>query len=219
MRNRTYLPLVLLSIYIVLFGVLAITPYERPVWFTENMTILPIVVVLTILYWRGLRFSSPAYILMSFLIFLHTIGGHYTFERVPFDFVSKFFGFHRNNYDRFAHFTVGFYAFAILEALDTYKVINRKWVAYLFALFAIMSVAMGYELFEWFYAVTSDPKAGIAVLGSQGDIWDAQKDMLCDTLGAVFALLLYGISSRLANRNGGLPKNQSSAPVHVETAE
>jgi putative membrane protein len=50
---------------------------------------------------------------------------------------------------------------------------------------------MAYELFEWVYAVLSDPKAGIAVLGSQGDIWDAQKDMLCDTLGAVCALGIY----------------------------
>lgn len=195
MKPRLHLPLALLVAYVILFAGLAIKPYERAVWFTENMTILPIVVILAVLYWRGLRFSNLAYILMSFLIFLHTIGGHYTFERVPFDFVNRFFGFERNNYDRFAHFTVGFYAFAILEALDRYRTIRTRWVAYLFALFSIMSLAMAYELFEWWYAVTSDPKAGIAVLGSQGDIWDAQKDMLCDTLGAVCALVIYAFRS------------------------
>ena len=54
-----------------------------------------------------------------------------------------------------------------------------------FGLFSITFVAMGYELVEWIYAVTSDPTAGAAFLGSQGDVWDAQKDMLMDTLGAV----------------------------------
>jgi putative membrane protein len=52
-------------------------------------------------------------------------------------------------------------------------------------------VALGYEIFEWRYAVSANPAAGIAVLGSQGDPWDAQKDMLADTLGAIFATLLY----------------------------
>jgi putative membrane protein len=208
MQPGVKLPLLLLVTYVILFTILAIHPYERDVWFTENMTILPIVVILTLLYWRGLKFTNMAYILMSFLIFLHTIGGHYTFERVPFDFVNRFFGFERNNYDRFAHFSVGFYAFAVLEALERYRAIRVRWINYLFALFSIMSLAMAYELFEWWYAVTSDPKAGIAVLGSQGDIWDAQKDMLCDTLGAVCALIFYGSRSVLAKDFAAKPDTE-----------
>lgn len=47
---------------------------------------------------------------------------------------------------------------------------------------------MTYELIEWIFAALSNPEAGMAYLGSQGDIWDAQKDMLADTLGAVFAV-------------------------------
>jgi putative membrane protein len=191
MQKRFKLPHVLLIAYGVVFIGLALKPYARDVWFTENLTILPIVVLLVILYRRGIRLSNLSYILMSFLVFIHTVGGHYTFERVPFDLVNKFFGFERNNYDRFGHFSVGLYAFPILELVDRYQVIRKRWVAYLFALFSIMSVAMAYEVFEWIYAVTSDPKAGIAVLGSQGDIWDAQKDMLCDTVGAICALGLY----------------------------
>ncbi|TAK56841.1 DUF2238 domain-containing protein, partial [Patescibacteria group bacterium] len=64
-------------------------------------------------------------------------------------------------------------------------------LAYAFGLFSIAFVAMGYELVEWIYAVTSDPTAGAAFLGSQGDIWDAQKDMLMDTLGALAMIPLY----------------------------
>ena len=190
-RASLGLPHILLGAYVVVFSVLAIQPYARNVWFAENMAIVPIVTLLVVLWVREVRVSNLAYILMSFLIFIHTVGGHYTFERVPFDLVNRFFGFERNNYDRFGHFSVGLYAFAILELADRHDVINRRWVAYLFALCSIMAVAAGYEIFEWWYAVNGDPKAGIAVLGSQGDIWDAQKDMLCDTLGAVAALVLY----------------------------
>jgi putative membrane protein len=62
---------------------------------------------------------------------------------------------------------------------------------YLFPLFTIISVGGVYELLEWQYAISADPEAGIAVLGSQGDIWDAQKDILSDTLGALFSLLIF----------------------------
>jgi len=189
-KHRTVAILFLVA-YIILFIGLAIHPYARDVWFVENMTILPIVILLTIMYLKGSRFSTAAYVLMAFLIFLHTIGGHYTFERVPFDFVNHLFGWQRNNYDRVAHATVGFYAFAIAEFVDSRGYVKNKWMAFFFAVFSIMALAAAYEIFEWQYAVAGDPKAGIAVLGSQGDIWDAQKDMLCDTIGALFAGALY----------------------------
>jgi putative membrane protein len=134
---------------------------------------------------------------MSVLIYMHTIGGHYTFALVPFDWFDNLFGFERNMYDRVAHATVGFYAYPIVEALLGYKVVNKKWFAYLSAFAIIPAIAAFYEIFEWRYAVGADPTAGIAVLGSQGDIWDAQKDMLMDTLGGVFGTVLYFIVSKI----------------------
>ena len=74
----------------------------------ENVPIVLIVLSLVVLYVRGVRFSPLAYILMSILPYWHTIGGHYTFERVPFDWFSRAFGFKRNMYDRIGHFSVGF---------------------------------------------------------------------------------------------------------------
>ncbi len=185
------LPLLLLVVYLVLFAALAVRPYARDVWWTENLTIIPVVVVLVVLYATGIRFSNTAYVLMSCLIYLHTIGGHYTFERVSLGWVTELFGFERNHYDRLAHFTVGFYAYPIVELL-----LGRRWVpkpvlAYLFGFFAIAGVAAIYEIFEWQYAIRSDAAAGLAVLGSQGDMWDAQKDMLADSLGAIVGVGLY----------------------------
>ena len=93
-------------------------------------------------------------------------------------------------FDRVAHYIIGFYSFPIAELL-----IRKRWAnvvtAGLFGLFSIMSIAAAYEIIEWQYAVREGGEAGIAFLGSQGDIWDAQKDMLADTLGAITALILF----------------------------
>ena len=186
-------PKLLLLIYVILFIFCAISPYDRTVWIAENIPILIIVTILIVAY-NYHKFSATSYVLMSCLIILHTIGGHYTFERVPFDFVTNLFGFSRNHYDRLSHFTVGFYAYPIAELLLAKKLTHSRWILFLFPIFTIVTVAAGYEIFEWLYALSADPTAGAAVLGSQGDIWDAQKDMLADTLGAIVIMALFAIT-------------------------
>ena len=193
---KKYFPHLLLGLYVIEFLVLSINPYERTTWRVENLTVLAIVAVLVGLYVAKIRFSNTAYALMSILIFMHTIGGHYTFERVPFEWFNDFFGFERNMYDRVAHATVGFYAYPLIEALLAYKVVNKKWFAYFSAFMVIPAIAAFYELFEWQYAISGDPTAGANVLGSQGDIWDAQKDILMDTMGGLFATALHFVVNR-----------------------
>lgn len=182
----------LLAGYVLLFAWAGWEPYDRATWWAENLPIMAIVAALIWLYLRGLRFSALAYLLMAVLIYLHTIGGHYTFARVPFGFVTELFGFERNHYDRMAHFTVGFYAYAIAELMAERRLVRSRIVLFLFPVFAIAFVAMGYELIEWWFAIAAgESEAGAAFLGSQGDVWDAQKDMLADTLGAIAATALY----------------------------
>lgn len=191
MDNKNYtVPWVLLAIYLLVFAVCAISPYDRSVWWAENIPAL-IIVGLIVLLSRSFRFSNTSYIFMTFFIIFHTIGGHYTFERVPFDLVTEYFGFDRNHYDRVAHFSVGFYAYPIAEVLLKKRLVYTRWIIALFPVFAIATVAGGYEIIEWQYALNADPEAGIAVLGSQGDVWDAQKDILADTLGAIVVMLLF----------------------------
>jgi putative membrane protein len=182
---------VLFLAYLALFVWAGMAPYDRATWWAENIPLVLIVGVLVGLCRRGFVFSPLAYSLMSVLLFLHTVGGHYTFERVPFGFVTDLFGFHRNHFDRLAHFSVGFYAYAIADALVKTNAVRSRVVLFLFPIFAIGFVAMGYELIEWWYAELAGGASGAAFLGSQGDIWDAQKDMLADTLGAVSATLLF----------------------------
>ena len=135
MQNRT--AKILLLGYILLFVWGAIHPYDRATWWAENIPIVLIAVFLVGLYLRGFVFSPAAYACMSVLLYLHTIGGHYTFERVPFGFVTNLFGFQRNHYDRLAHFSVGFYAYAIAEALVRTKAVRSRVVLFLFPVFAI----------------------------------------------------------------------------------
>ena len=77
------------------------------------------------------------------------------------------------------------------------RLVHTRWIVALFPVFAIASLAGAYEIFEWQYAVSADPQAGIAVLGSQGDIWDAQKDMLADTLGAILVTICFFYQHRV----------------------
>ena len=183
-------PRVLLAGYVALFIWAAINPYDRATWWAENIPIMILVGALVVLYLRGVRFTPLAYVLMAVLPYWHTVGGHYTFERVPFDWFNNMFGFERNMFDRIGHFSVGFYAFGVMEYLLSRGAMSRR-LAFLFAIFTIAFVAMSYELIEWIYAATAGGESGANFLGSQGDIWDAQKDMLMDTLGGVAASLLF----------------------------
>lgn len=184
-------PIVLFAGYVALFIWGAINPFDRATWWAENIPIVLLVTAIVVLHLRGVRFSPLAYLLMAFLPYWHTVGGHYTFERVPFDWFDRMFGFQRNMFDRVGHFSVGFYAFAILEYLLSRRAMSRT-LACLFAVFAIAFVAMSYELLEWIYAAYGgNAQAGANFLGSQGDVWDAQKDMLMDTLGGITSVILF----------------------------
>lgn len=182
---------VLTALYLILFAALAIHPYDRATWFAENLTVWIILGAILGLHLRGVRFSNTAYALMFVLIYLHTIGGHYTFALVPFDWVTKRIGAERNHFDRMAHFSVGFYAFGVAEWLWNRRLVANRFLLFTYPVFLIATIAMTYELIEWWYAAEAPADQALAYLGSQGDIWDAQKDMLADTLGAICATGLF----------------------------
>jgi len=187
MRHK--FPVLLAGIFVVFFIALGIAPVSREVWIAEVIPVVIVFAVLTLTYPR-FRFSNLSYVLLAFWMFWHTIGGHYTFANVPFDFFTDLFGFERNHFDRIGHYSIGFYAFPLMELVT-----RKRWcgpvLASLLGVFFIMSVAAGYEIIEWWYAVAEGGEAGIEFLGSQGDIWDAQKDMLADTLGALTVTALF----------------------------
>ena len=171
----------------------AINPPSGSVWFLEIFWCL--------VYWGFLaatfprfRFSNTAYAIAAFWCILQAIGAHYTFEAVPL--TQDCFGFERNHFDRIAHFVVGLNALLITEFLFRKKITNGIFAAAAGGFFVIVAIAGLWELVEWLYAAYDGGEAGAAFLGSQGDIWDAQKDILCDTLGGLVAGTFFFFKTR-----------------------
>lgn len=198
-RSDNFVPLLLLGLYIILFTLCAINPFNRAVWVVENIPVV-IPVLLLVFTYKKFRFSNISYFLMWFFISLHTIGGHYTFELVPFDFfnelLAKFnfdflFPIGRNNFDRVGHFFVGVFAYPLAEFTYRKKYITNLFTAALFGIFALGFWGALYEAIEMIYAIKEGGASGAAFLGSQGDVWDAQKDMLLDIYGALAAAVLF----------------------------
>ena len=198
-RIKHYFPHILLTFYWLLFIICAINPFNREVWLAENIPVVLPVLLLMFTFGK-FRFSNISYFLMWFFISIHTIGGHYTFELVPFDFFNEqlsklnldfLFPNGRNNFDRFGHFFVGVFAYPLAEFTYRKKYITTIFTAILFGVFALGFWGALYEAIEMVYAIKEGGDAGAAFLGSQGDIWDAQKDMLLDILGALAVSVLF----------------------------
>ncbi len=207
-KQTNYLPYFLLAIYTIEFIILAFNPYDRAVWWAENIPVL-LAVFLLIFTFNTFRFSNLSYILMTVFFMFHTFGGHYTFERTPFDFFNQLlshlnlnflFPEERNNFDRVGHFLIGIIAYPMAELF-----LRKKWVSNIPTAIFLGIIAMGfwgaaYEVIEMYYAVSQGGESGQSFLGSQGDIWDAQKDMLLDILGAIVVFILFGFSLRKFTR-------------------
>jgi putative membrane protein len=183
----------LLSVFVVLWVALAIDPWYRQDWLLENILVL-ILVPAGLLVVRYFRLSDLSYTLITLFLILHIIGAHYTYEKVPFGgTISAAFGAERNHYDRVVHFAFGFLlAYPIREMFLRIASVRGVW-GYVLPLDVTLSCSAIFEIFEWLVAAVVNPQAGLAYLGSQGDIWDAQKDMALAGLGALITMTLIAL--------------------------
>ena len=161
-------------------------PASMAVWLTEMVWAWGVMAVLAVT-WRRFRFSTASYLCFFAWCALQTIGAHWTFEHVPMDWLMAPLGLSRNPFDRIAHFTVGFFAFPLAELFWRNGSVRTRGGAAFFAVMTTVAMAGLWEIVEWLYAAIDGGEAGAAFLGSQGDEWDAQKDILCDALGALCA--------------------------------
>ena len=173
-----------------------IAPASRAVWLTEIFWVWGLVAILLVTF-RKFRFSGVAYACFFVWCILQIIGAHWTFEHVPMQWLTEPLGLARNPYDRIAHFMVGWFAFPLAELYWRKGWARSVAASAFFAVMTTVAMAGIWEIVEWLYAAIDGGEAGAAFLGSQGDEWDAQKDILCDTLGAVCSALLF----LLLNRN------------------
>ena len=192
---------VLLAIFAVVTIWSAIRPYDVADYVLELVTPLGGAVLLVITA-RWYRFTPLAYRLMFLEGLILLVGAHYTHERVPlFEWLRDPMGWERNHYDRFAHFAVGFLLAVPFRELILRFARTTSGAASVLAAVSVMALACFYEITEWWIAAAASPGIGAAYLGSQGDIWDAQKDMLLDSIGGIVSMvLLSGLHNRQLSR-------------------
>ena len=180
----------LLALGIAALIVSGIAPYDRATWVLE---VFPIFIAGPVLAATRARF--PLTPLAYYLIFAHALilmlGGHYTYARVPLGFwVQDLLDLGRNHYDRLGHFVQGFVpAIVLREVLLRRSPLGRgKWLVFLVTA-CCLAFSACYEFVEWWSAVIGG-EAAVDFLGTQGDPWDTQWDMLLATLGAITAQLI-----------------------------
>ena len=177
---------------------LSISPHNRADWALENVLVI-IIAIIMLLSYRKFPLSRISYTLIFVFMCLHQVGAHYTYALVPYDAflisnfnfsLDEFFGWERNNFDRIVHFLYGLLlAYPVKELYCRIADASGFW-AYFFPLELTMASSMMYELIEWAAAELFGGDLGMAYLGTQGDIWDAHKDMALASLGALIAMVI-----------------------------
>lgn len=191
-RYVTILAVLLAALWIPL----AIHPSHRDDWLLENVLVVAAIILLAST-WRSFPLSKISYTLIFLFLCLHTVGAHYTYAEVPYDRAFKeltgatfnsLVGWERNNFDRVVHFAYGLLlAYPVRELFLRVAGVRGFW-GYFLPCDLTMSTSMLYELVEWLAASLFGGELGAAYLGTQGDVWDAHKDMALASLGAVIAM-------------------------------
>jgi len=195
--HKTYF-YTLIVLFIIIWIAGAVSPYNRQDWVLENILSVLSVILLLTTYIR-FPFSKVSYSLIFTFLSLHEIGSHYTYAKVPYDewsqsifgfSLNELLGWQRNNFDRIIHFLYGLLiAYPIREVYLRIADAKGFWGYFLPLNFAL-STSLIYELIEWAAAVVFGGELGIHYLGTQGDVWDAHKDMLLAGIGALIAMLI-----------------------------
>jgi putative membrane protein len=192
LRKHARLPLVLLG---VLLAICALTVWSPPAgrtsWALEVVPGLLMVFALGALYPK-LPLSRFVYVCVFCHLLVLVYGGYYTYALTPLgNWARDAFDLSRNHYDRVGHVALGvFPAFLIREVLLRQTPLRPGGWLYFLVLCVVLAVAAFWELLEWWVTLIVAGDVGQAFLGSQGDVWDAQWDMLLALVGAAVVLPL-----------------------------
>lgn len=193
-RHNPRYALGLLLVFLVVFVGLGLDPTSRSDWLLENfLTVLAL--AWAIWWYRRTPLSNLACTLLFVFGVLHEIGAHYQYSEVPYETwvaalcedcsLDALFGFQRNQFDRLVHFLYGLLITPVAAEVIVSRVRLRGFWLFVLPVTFMMSHSLIYELIEWLAASVVAPEVGQAYLGTQGDVWDAQKDMSLATLGSL----------------------------------
>jgi putative membrane protein len=202
-RKPSAYELVLLGSMVVLLVWSGIQPHDRFTWWLEVAPIFIGVPALILLYPR-LRLTPLVYTLIWVHCGILMLGGHYTYAQVPLGFwMERWFGFTRNNYDRIGHLAQGFIPAMLAREIFIRRspLAGSRWLPFMVVCFCLAFSAF-YELVE-FWTALAEGGAATDFLGTQGDPWDTQWDMMLALIGAIVSLLLLSrVQDRQLARTG-----------------
>ena len=215
---------ILTALFAIEFVALGIAPLDRSTWVLENA--LTVIAAAALAFsWRHFRFSRVSYTLIFVFMALHEVGSHYSYALVPYDAACQRWlgfsldaalGFERNMFDRLVHFAYGLLlAYPIREIFLRVADVRGFW-GYFLPLDLTMSTSMMYELIEWGAAVVFGGDLGQSYLGTQGDEWDAHRDMALASLGALIAMAITLAINRSLGRDIAKEWAASWRVVHPE---
>lgn len=162
-------------------------------WLLENILVFLFLLFLIVTY-KKYKFSDLSYLLICIYLCLHVYGSKYTYADNPFGFwIQDVLNLPRNHYDRIVHFSFGFLLAYPMREIFLKWLMYPKWVAWLLPIEITLSVSAFYELIEWAVADIFFKAQGDAYLGTQGDIWDAQKDIFLAFSGAIIATTIVSL--------------------------
>ena len=194
----------MLVLYAALWAWLAIDPLDRQAWMLENALVVMATLIL-ITTRKILPLSTASYTMIFVFMCMHAIGAHFTYSLVPYDetirsmtgvSLGAVLDTHRNQYDRWVHFCYGLMlVLPLREMLMLHAGVRGFW-SYFLPLDLVVSSSLFYELLEWGAAVVYGGDLGVAFLGTQGDEWDAQRDMAAAGLGALITICLVWAGNR-----------------------
>ena len=180
----------LLAWYLALSGWTAYRPVDPEFWAIAS--ILPALVVAGLVAMhRWMPLSTASYVLITAFLSLHTIGVHYTYAQVPIGaWMDQSLHLGRNHFDRVVHFSFGFLLAYPMEEAFRLLAHARGWLLYYLPVMTVLGLSGLWEILESWVASSVHPELGITYLGSQGDLWDAQKDMAAAFYGALLCVIL-----------------------------
>lgn len=187
--------------YLILWVYLAIEPLDRFDWVLDNLLVF--LLGPPFLYSaRRFRFSDPSYILIILYLMLCAVGAHWSYSFVPLgDWLKDWLGLERNHYDRLVHFAFGLLlAYPLQEWLERVPRLSAPW-SYIFPPLLLVAFSAIFECIEAIVVELVNPELGLIFLGAQGDIWDAQKDIIVALYGGILAML----AARLAAGRAAIP--------------
>lgn len=183
-------------LFLILWAATYLNTNDLSNWFIEN-TLTAITIFFLVKTYRSYPFSDVSYVLITLFLCLHVYGSQYTYAENPLGYMLKnWFHWRRNHYDRIVHFGFGFLLAYPIRELFCRAISFPKSVSWVLPIELTLSVSAIYELIEWAVADIFFKAQGVAYLGTQGDYWDAQKDIFMAFLGAAIGSSIISMLNR-----------------------